>query len=133
MLIFPGTKETIPAEYKDRILHAHGPDKVLARTSREEVGRAAKIIADRANRATGPVAIVIPLCGFSAVDKEGQHFYDPEADGVFTQVVKDTVNARIGVVEVSAHINDDKFARQVIDTFNGMVKRGGIQDGKEIY
>jgi len=133
MLIFPGTKETIPPEYKDRILHAHGPDRVLARTTREEVGRAAKIIAERANRAAGPVAIVIPLRGFSAVDKEGQHFYDPEADEAFAQVVKDTVGKRIGVVEVSAHINDDEFARRVIDTFNGMAKQGGIQDGKEAY
>jgi len=126
MLIFPGTKETIPPEYKDRILHAHGPDTVLARTTRDEVGWAAKIISERANRAAGPVAIVIPLRGFSAVDKEGQHFYDPEADGAFAQVVKDTVRERVDIVEVDAHINHDEFAKKVVDTFDEMTKKVGI-------
>ncbi len=126
MLIFPGTKETIPPEYKDRILHAHGPDTVLARTTRDEVGWAAKIISERANRAAGPVAIVIPLRGFSAVDKEGQHFYDPGADGAFAQVVKDTVRERVDIVEVGAHINHDEFAKKVVDTFDEMTKKVGI-------
>ena len=133
MLIFPGTKETVPQEYKDRILHAHGPDRVLARTTKEEVERAAKMIADRANRTAGPVAIVIPLCGFSAVDKKGGSFYDQEADGAFARVVKDTVSERVDIVEVNAHINDDEFAQRVIDTFSKMTNKGGIQDGKEVY
>jgi len=126
MLIFPRTKETIPPEYKDRILHTHGPDTVLARTTKDEVGWAAKVISERANRAAGPVAIVIPLRGFSAVDKEGQHFYDPEADGAFAQVVKDTVRERVDIVEVGAHINHDEFAKRVVDTLDKMIKKVGI-------
>ncbi len=125
MFIFPGTKETVPPEFKERKLHAHGPDTVLARTNKEEVAKAARIIAERANRAVGPVAMVIPLRGFSAVDKEGQHFYDPEADGAFAQVVKDTVNESVDIVEVSAHINEDEFAERVVDTFDKVVKKGG--------
>ena len=123
MLIFPGTKETVPPEYKERILHAHGPDTVLARTSKEEVGKAAKIIAERANRATGPVAIVIPLRGFSAIDREGQHFFDPVADGAFAQVIKATVKESVEIVEVDAHINDDEFAKRVVDTYDRMTGR----------
>jgi uncharacterized protein (UPF0261 family) len=123
MLIFPGTKDTVPPEYKERILHAHGPDTVLARTSKEEVGKAAKIIAERANRAMGPVAIVIPLRGFSSVDVEGQHFFDPVADGAFAQVTKATVKESIEIVEVDAHINDDEFAKRVVDTYDRMTGR----------
>ncbi len=126
MLIFTGTKETVPAEYKDRILHVHGPDRVLARTTKEEVGKAAKILAERANRAVGPVAIVIPLQGFSVVDKAGQHFYDREADGAFAQVIKDTVKESIGIVEVDAHINDNEFAKRVVDTFGRLMMKGSI-------
>jgi len=126
MLILTGTKETVPPEYKERILHAHGPDRVLARTNKEEVGKAAKIVARRANRATGPVAIVIPLRGFSSVDAEGQHFFDPVADGAFAQVIKDTVKESVEIVEVDAHINDDEFAKRVVDTYDKMTGRGGI-------
>jgi len=99
---------------------------VLARTTKDEVGWAAKVISERANRAAGPVAIVIPLRGFSAVDEEGQHFYDPEADGAFAQVVKDTVRERVDIVEVGAHINHDEFAKRVVDTLEKMIKKVGI-------
>lgn len=123
MFIFPGTKETIPPEYQERTLHAHGPNTVLARTSRDEVEKAARIIVGRANRSTGPVAIVVPLRGFSAVDREGQHFFDPEADAVFAEVVKGAAQEGIGIVEVDAHINDDEFARAVVGIYQNLAGR----------
>jgi uncharacterized protein (UPF0261 family) len=125
MFIFTGTKETVPEEYKDRPIHVHGPDRVLARTTAEEVAKAAKILAERANRAAGPVAIVIPKRGFSSVDAEGQHFYDPEADGAFTQVVRDTVKSGIEIVEVDAHINDDEFAEKVVEVYGKLIEKRG--------
>jgi uncharacterized protein (UPF0261 family) len=125
MFIFPGTKETVPPEYAERSLHVHGPDIVLVRTTGEEVAKAAKLIAERANRASGPVAIVIPLQGFSAVDKQGQHFYDPEADAAFARVIKDIAKKKVDIIEVNANINDVKFAREVVDTFDKLLKKGG--------
>jgi len=125
MFVFPGTKDAIPEEYKERPVHVHGPDRVLVRTTGEEVAKAARMLAERANRAAGPVAIVIPLRGFSSVDKEGQHFYDPDADSAFRRVIKGAVNKRIRIVEVDAHINDVAFARRVVDAFDSVVKRRG--------
>ena len=125
MFIFPGTKETVPAEYKERKLHVHGPNTVLVRTTSEEVAKAARILAERANRAVGPVAIVIPLRGFSSVDKMGQHFYDPEADAAFARVMRDTLKKGIEIIEVDAHINDEQFAQKVIHIFDKLVRQGG--------
>jgi uncharacterized protein (UPF0261 family) len=105
------------------MIHVHGPDTVLVRTTGEEVGKAAGILAGRANRATGPVAIVIPKRGFSAVDIEGQHFYDPDADAAFAQVVRETVNEGVDIVEIEAHINDSEFAAAVVDTFNKLTRK----------
>jgi uncharacterized protein (UPF0261 family) len=129
MFIFPGTKESVPPEYAERSLHVHGPDTVLVRTTREEVATAARALAKRANSAKGPVAIVIPVQGFSAVDKQGQHFYDPQADAAFARVVKDIVKKQVDIIEVNAHINDVKFARKVVDTFDKLLKKGGTQHG----
>ncbi len=125
MFIFPGTKESVPPEYAERSLHVHGPDTVLVRTTREEVATAARVLSKRANSAKGPVAIVIPGQGFSAVDKQGQHFYDPEADAAFARVIKDAVKSEVDIIEVNAHINDVKFARKVVDTFDKLLKKGG--------
>jgi len=125
MFIFPGTKESVPPEYAERSLHVHGPDTVLVRTTREEVATAARVLAKRANSAKGPAAIVIPLRGFSAVDKQGQHFYDPDADAAFVRVIKDTVKNKVDIIEVDAHINDIKFGRKVVDIFDKLLKKGG--------
>lgn len=125
MFVFTGTKETVPSEYSERPLHSHGPDRVLVRTTGEEVGKAARILAERANKAKGPVAIVIPLRGYSAVDAEGQHFYNPDADAAFTRTVKNIVKRNISIIEVDAHINEAKFAKEVVDTFDKIAQKGG--------
>jgi len=122
MFIFTGTKENVPPEYSERPVHAHGPDRVLVRTTAEEIAKAAKLLAERANRARGPVAIVVPLRGFSSVDAEGQHFYNPEADAAFVRTVKDTLKNRVAVVEVDAHINDPEFAKRVVETFDKIAR-----------
>ena len=129
MFVFTGTKETVPPEYSERPLHSHGPDRVLVRTTGEEVAKAARLIAERANKAVGPVAILIPLGGFSSVDMEGQHFYDPQADAAFARVIKNSVENKVDIIEVNAHINDAKFAKKVVDTFDKLLKKGGAQHG----
>lgn len=120
MLVFVGTKESVPEEFQNRLLHAHGPNMVLVRTTKEEVREAGKILVKRANKATGPVAMVIPIRGFSADDEKGKHFYDPIADRAFAEAIKENAQEKVYVVEVDAHINDDKFAEEVVNIFDKM-------------
>jgi uncharacterized protein (UPF0261 family) len=129
MFIFPGTKETVPSEYSGRRIHVHGPDTVLVRTTREEVATAGRVLAKRANSAKGPVAIVIPLGGFSAVDAKGQHFYDPQVDAAFARVIKDSVKNKVDIIEVNAHVNDVRFAWKVVNIFDKLLKKGGVRHG----
>ena len=124
MFIFPGTKEQVPEEYRDRRIHAHGPDKVLVRTTQAEVASAAAVLAGRANSAAGPVAIVAPSRGFSAVDAEGMPFYDPAADAAFIDTIRSMVKPQIEVFEIDAHINDGAFAREVVGAFSRMSRKG---------
>ncbi len=125
MFIFPGTKEQVPEEYRDRKVHAHGPDKVLVRTTQAEVASAAAVLAGRANSSAGPVAVVVPSRGFSAADAEGLPFHDPAADAAFIDIIRSKVKTEIEVFEVDAHINDEAFAREVVSTFSRLSKRGG--------
>jgi uncharacterized protein (UPF0261 family) len=126
MFIFPGTREAVPPEYSDRPTHAHGPDRMLVRTRAKEVEAAARLLSARANRACGPVAVVIPLQGFSSVDREGDPFHDPEADGLFSRVIEENVEETVQVCEVDAHINDPVFAEEVVEVFLRMAERGGV-------
>ena len=118
MHILRGTPETVPSQFKDRKSSQHTSFTLLVRTSREEMAKLGKVIAERANRAIGPVAIVIPLRGFSSVDKEGKALYDPEADRAFIEAVRNNVQEQVEIVGVDAHINDDAFAEKIVDVFD---------------
>lgn len=108
--------------FKNRKITMHSPVTFLVRTTAEEMKILGKAVAERANKAKGPVAIVIPLRGFSAVDKEGQELYDPIADNAFIDAVKENVEKHVNVVEVDAHINDKEFAEKIVEIFDAMCK-----------
>jgi len=122
MFTFRGTEQDIPAKFRNRKLCRHGEHVMLARTSIEENEELGRIIAERANRARGPVAIVIPMQGFSARDKPGGVFYGQEIDKSFTKTVKNYVKERVKVIEINANINDDKFAKEIVGMFINLLK-----------
>jgi uncharacterized protein (UPF0261 family) len=124
MHIFPGTGiDQVPSEFKGRKWTMHGPSVVLVRTTKEELEKVGKNIAERANRAKGPVAIIIPLRGFSEASKKGAPLHDPEADQGFIDALKKNVEKKVKVVEVDCHINDDMFADKVVETFEELITR----------
>jgi len=122
MHIFPGATgiDSVPAEYRDRAWSMHGPSVVLVRTTEQELEQVGTSIADRANVAAGPVAVVIPLDGFSEASKKGAPLHDPQADRGFVRALKATLEKRIKVTEVDCNINDDRFADEVLRAFDEM-------------
>jgi uncharacterized protein (UPF0261 family) len=120
MVAYAG-RGAVPDEYRDRLLYDHTPALTVMRTSAEENARAARVLAEKVNRATGPVTIAIPTEGFSAYDQEGELFWDPEADAVFVETVRQEVREPVQVVLVDAHINDDHFADRAAELFLEMM------------
>jgi len=127
-IIVPGTLDMIilrnvPPELKNRKVSMHSPIVWLIRTTKEETAKLGEVVAKRANATIGPVAIVMPLRGFSAADKEGHELFDPEADMAFVEAVRKNVQKQVDVVEVDAHINDKEFAEKVVSVFYEISKR----------
>lgn len=122
MHIHPGATgiDSVPPEYRDRAWSMHGPNVVLVRTSERELEEVGANIAERANRATGPVAIIVPLGGFSEASKEGAPLHDRRADQAFIRALKRSLDRRVKVVEVDCNINEDAFANEVLRTFDEM-------------
>jgi uncharacterized protein (UPF0261 family) len=89
------------------------------RTTAEENARLGKMIAQKANAACGPVKIILPLRGVSAIDAAGQPFYDPVATAALFEAIRR--HARVEVKEIDAHINDPQFAANVVAEFMGML------------
>jgi uncharacterized protein (UPF0261 family) len=110
-----GPAETVPIRFRGRKLYVHNPTVTLMRTTPEECAEIARITAAKLNRATGPVTVLIPLQGVSAIDKLGGPFYSPEALNSYRAALKSTLSSAIELVELDAHINDESFARAATD------------------
>ena len=105
-----GPRATVPERYADRVLYEWNPTVTLMRTTPEENARMGAIFAAKLNRATGPVAVLIPLKGFSMLDSPGERFWDPQADAAFIQALKVNLRPDIAVEELDLNINDPAFA-----------------------
>ena len=110
-----GPVETVPAQFHSRNLYIHNPTVTLMRTTPDECAEIGRITATRLNRAIGPVTVLIPLQGVSAIDKPGGPFYSPEALNAYRRALKTALSPAIRLVELDAHINDESFARAAAD------------------
>lgn len=104
-----GPRATVPDRFRDRKFHIHNPTVTLMRTNPDENRRLGEEIGRKATAATGPVSILIPIRGVSAIDRDGQPFDDPAARAALFDGLRATHGA-VPLVELDRHINDPEFA-----------------------
>jgi uncharacterized protein (UPF0261 family) len=114
-----GAIETVPERFRGRLLHVHNAHVTLMRTTPEENRRCARWIAAKLNQAAGPVRILIPELGVSALDAPGQPFHDPLADAALFDELDLAVSACPGrlIRRLPLHMNDPEFARALVEEF----------------
>jgi uncharacterized protein (UPF0261 family) len=106
-------RDTVPERYAGRLFYQWNPNVTLMRTTPEENAELGRILAEKANRSTGPVAFFLPLKGVSMLDAPGKEFWWPEADQALYDAIKAHVRPDIAVYELDCNINDDAFAEAV--------------------
>jgi uncharacterized protein (UPF0261 family) len=117
-----GPRDTVPAKFEGRRFYQHNPNVTLMRTTPEENDKLGKEIAQKASAARGPTAVLVPLRGVSAIDREGQPFWWPEADRALVQSLRNWISPDVKFVELDLHINDPEFARAAVEMLLGMMK-----------
>lgn len=113
----------ISKKIRNRKLFIPDTFRVQARTTPQELREIAKEVARKLNQSKGPVAILIPLKGWSSLDKEGMPLYDPEADQAFLDELKIHLNKRISLIELNLHLNTREFAEEAVNQFLRVYKR----------
>jgi uncharacterized protein (UPF0261 family) len=101
-----GPMDTVPEKFRNRRLYKHNPTVTLMRTEPDECAELGRIIAEKLNAAKGPVKLVMPLKGLSAIDKEGQPFWYPEADEALFRAIRENIGPNVELVEMDTNIND---------------------------
>ncbi len=118
-----GPPDTVPEKFKDRRFYPHNPSVTLMRTTPAENDQLGKEIAEKASAARGPTAVLVPLRGVSAIDREGQPFWWPEADQALFQSLRNWISPQVRLIELELHINDPEFARTAAHTLLGFLGR----------
>ncbi len=114
---------TVPDKYRGRRFYSHNPNVTLMRTTREECVAIGTWIGERLSYLEGPVRLLIPEKGVSALDIEGGAFFDPDADAALFEALERTTrpSANRRVERLPLHINDPEFAQAAVETYKTIV------------
>ena len=96
--------------------------RVQARTSGEEVCRAAEVVARKLNASKGPVKFFIPTRGWSALSTQGADLHDPATDALFAPALKKSLRPDIEVSEIPVELNSAPFAEALVTALDGMIQ-----------
>ncbi|PWV98145.1 uncharacterized protein (UPF0261 family) [Hoeflea marina] len=112
--------DTVPKQFGDRKFYHHNPNVTLMRTLPAECDRIGRWIGERLNAGDGPIRLLLPEKGISALDIEGGVFHDPEADAALFAALEQTLrqSSHRRILRLDAHINDPAFARAAIAAFH---------------
>ena len=111
--------DTVPAKYAGRNLYKHNPNVTLMRTTPEECETIGRWIGGKLTQCAGPVRLLIPEKGVSALDREGAAFFDPAADAALFAALERTINQTPDrrIIRLPHHINDPEFADALVAAY----------------
>jgi uncharacterized protein (UPF0261 family) len=118
-----GPPDTVPERFAGRLLYEHNPTVTLMRTTAGEMAELGARIGRKAAAATGPTEVFWPDRGVSALDADGQAFFDAGADAA----CRDALAGELGAAgqalhRVDAHLNDPAFADAMAGRLHQMIQ-----------
>lgn len=111
--------ETVPLRFKDRIFYHHNANVTLMRTTVDECTRIGVWMAEKLRGATGPVCLLLPERGVSALDILGGPFWDPSADAALFDALEEGLRdaATCSLRRLPLHINDPAFSAAAVKAY----------------
>ena len=65
---------------------------------------------------------MVPLRGWSSLEREGSILYDPEEDQIFIQELKKNLKAPLEIEEVDCNLEDFGTAQALVDSLVNLMK-----------
>jgi uncharacterized protein (UPF0261 family) len=92
----------------------------------------ARLYAEKLNRIKAPVKLLVPLRGWSSVDKPGSVLYDPEKDRIFMDELKSLLKPGIPleIEEVDCNLEDREFALALVEGFEKLFRHQASESAR---
>ncbi|KAI1463123.1 uncharacterized protein F4812DRAFT_447728 [Daldinia caldariorum] len=124
-----GPKDAVPKKFQERRLIEHNPSITLVRTTKEECEELGNRIAQRLKEnciRPDLTEVWLPLRGVSALDIEGQAFYDTLADNALFKAIKTSLDgSEISVKELDTDINDPSWSESIAKRLSELIELKG--------
>jgi uncharacterized protein (UPF0261 family) len=123
----------VPERYREREFFQYNVEILLMRTNAEEFAALGKLIGERLGAAKGPVRVLIPRHGWSALTGRKTHdltgretgaWAQPQTDRVFVDVLGRHLPPGV-LKELPHHINDAAFADACVDELVSLLPAAG--------
>jgi uncharacterized protein (UPF0261 family) len=114
-----GPRDSIPFRLRRRRIYMHNPLNANVKVSRQEMAEVGRVMAARLNEARGPVAVLVPLQGWSVYGGPGGPLHDPAGNRALLRSLKENLRPEIVLEEVEAHINEPPFAELCVHRLLG--------------
>ncbi|GAA0588604.1 Tm-1-like ATP-binding domain-containing protein [Actinomadura livida] len=107
-----GAPETVPEPYRERRLYPHNATATLMRTDPREAAALGERLGAKMSAARGPVALLLPTGGLSALSEPGGAFHWPEADAALERALLDSLAPHVAVERSPAALNTPEFGER---------------------
>jgi uncharacterized protein (UPF0261 family) len=117
-----GPLDTLPDQFRDRLVQVHNPSITVVRTTAQECAELGRRVATKLRTSVGPTAAYVPLHGWSTLGVPNGPYHDPQADAALvaelsTGLSDSTVEFRT----FDTHINDPAFGQEAADRLHQMI------------
>jgi uncharacterized protein (UPF0261 family) len=93
----------------------------MTRFPENELIEGARMYAEKMNAAKGPIKMVVPLKGWSSIDKPGDILHDPEQDQLFVKELKSRLNPDIAIEEVDFNLEEMGYAQELVSSLEAFM------------
>ena len=130
-IVLPGCADMLLHEWRDdfppdllsRKYVRHTPTHTHFRSTYDEMYAVAEYVATHLNQGEGPRAAMVPLGGYSMLNKEGKPLWDAHANQGYLDGLKELLNENTALIEDPDHINNPALAERVVDLFKIMMNQ----------
>ena len=123
-----GPKSTVPEKFKDRLFYEHNTSVTLMRTTMDECQALGEEIGRKASKSSGPVSVLFPSLGVSAIDVDGKPFDNWAFRMALWAGLQTTCEQNVDLQLLQMTINDEAFAEAAANRLLQMLNKNSTTD-----